>query len=171
MPRIAPLALAIIFAAIECRSATELTGVIQDPTAAALPGAQVTLMPQTMKLAGAVEHDSRTVKTDASGVFSFPTVPASEYQITVEIMGFKKEIHTHVKIPAEGVVSLPPFVLSLNDSACGAYHPSFRRRLLSTVKAFFVSRHHKMPSSASDYGVLSSCCLAQTRRGFSSNDF
>jgi len=135
--RIGTLTIAMMLTALESRGATEVTGVVQDPSVAAVPGAQVTLALQAINHVGVVEHDSRTVKTDASGVFSFPTVPAGVYQIIIVMAGFKKEIHLGVKIPAEGIVSLPPFVLSIGDQ-CPHWSPSRRRRLLWKIKGIFV---------------------------------
>src|SRR5436190_6305019 len=60
-----------------------VSGVITDPSGAAIPRAKVTLKNQATGL-------TREAATNESGVFAIPTVPPGMYTINVEAPGFKK---------------------------------------------------------------------------------
>jgi len=60
-----------------------VSGVITDPSGASVPNAKVTLKNQASGL-------SREATTNASGVYSIPTVPPGMYTVTVEAPGFNK---------------------------------------------------------------------------------
>lgn len=59
----------------------DIGGVISDPAGAVIPGAQIVLT-------NADSGDKRQVKTDASGRYSFPTVPPGHYSLSVVAVSF-----------------------------------------------------------------------------------
>ena len=71
------------FAAFAQSDNANVTGVITDPSGASVPNAKVVLRNQGTGL-------TREATTNASGVYSIPTVPPGYYTITVEVSGFKK---------------------------------------------------------------------------------
>jgi hypothetical protein len=60
-----------------------ITGLVADPTGAAVAGALVTAKNQATNV-------DTEVKTDSSGYFTFPSLPVGSYVLTVEGQGFKK---------------------------------------------------------------------------------
>src|SRR5258706_13735891 len=59
-----------------------ITGLVTDPSGSAIPNALVT----------AKDLDRGTLwttKTNAEGIYAFPRVPASDYEVRVESQGFK----------------------------------------------------------------------------------
>ena len=64
---------------------SQLSGVVKDSSAAAIPGAEVTV---TKTDTGAL----RTVFTDTAGTFTFPNLPVGPYQLKVVLQGFNTYI-------------------------------------------------------------------------------
>ncbi|MFI5076158.1 MAG: carboxypeptidase-like regulatory domain-containing protein, partial [Vicinamibacteria bacterium] len=60
-------------------------GKVIDAQKMALPGANVTL-------ANPATGFTRTVQSDTSGAFAFPSVPPGTYALTVEMQGFKTSV-------------------------------------------------------------------------------
>jgi hypothetical protein len=60
-----------------------LTGSVTDASGAVLPGATVTVAGETL-IGG-----TRSVQTDANGVYRFPALPPGAYKVNVELSGFK----------------------------------------------------------------------------------
>src|SRR5207245_8287191 len=58
-----------------------LTGVVSDSSEAVIPGAKVTLT-------NALSGDVRRTVTNGEGYFTFASVPAATYKMTVEASGF-----------------------------------------------------------------------------------
>lgn len=80
------LFLALSSQAAWCQYTTgQVGGVVKDPSGAVIPNANVSLK---SKGTNAV----RTAKTDADGAFSFPAVPAGDYELAVESSGFAKSV-------------------------------------------------------------------------------
>src|SRR5213593_2204592 len=86
-------------------------GVITDPSAAAMAGAQV-----TATLTG--RGTTRTVNTDAQGAYVLPLLPVGSYQITIESKGFKTFVQQGVDLTANenSRVDATLQVGSLNES-------------------------------------------------------
>jgi hypothetical protein len=61
-----------------------LSGVVSDPSGAAIPGAQVLLE-------GTLERSSRQMVTDSTGGYFFPALLPSTYQLTVRASGFQPQ--------------------------------------------------------------------------------
>ena len=80
---LAALALASCILPIQAQVTTAtLYGVVQDPSAAVLPGASITATNQGTGLA-------RSVVTDERGEFAIPALPAGAYTVKIEMAGFK----------------------------------------------------------------------------------
>ena len=60
-----------------------ITGLVTDPTGAALAGAQVSLRNNAT-------NDSRSATTNEAGLYNFPQLPPGNYRLEVEIQGFRK---------------------------------------------------------------------------------
>ena len=65
----------------------------------ALPGANVTL-------ANPATGFSRTVQSDTSGAFAFPSVPPGTYALTVEMQGFKTSVVDKVALQVDSTSEL-----------------------------------------------------------------
>jgi hypothetical protein len=77
------LVCAFMPAIVLAQDTASITGTVTDPTGAAVPNAQVTIV--------SGEHGiSRTAPTNASGDFAFAALPVGTYNMTVIAQGFKK---------------------------------------------------------------------------------
>ena len=83
-----------------------VTGDIFDPKGAPVAGA-------TVRLINAATGFSQSLQTDASGHFTFPSVPPAEnYVLSVEASGFATAIRPGLTIQVgEAKLVLPPFLL------------------------------------------------------------
>ncbi|MBA3515216.1 MAG: carboxypeptidase regulatory-like domain-containing protein, partial [Pyrinomonadaceae bacterium] len=70
-----------------------LTGVVQDPNGAALPGVAIVL-----KNVGT--GATRTVTTNEEGRWTMPALAVGTYEITYELAGFKKRVREQVEVEA-----------------------------------------------------------------------
>ena len=70
-----------------------LTGVVQDPNGASLPGVAIVL-----KNVGT--GATRTVSTNEEGRWTMPALPVGTYEITYELAGFKKRVREQVEVEA-----------------------------------------------------------------------
>jgi hypothetical protein len=77
----------------------EITGLVTDPSSAALAGATVTA---TNKATGA----TRTVTTTSEGLYSFPSMPPGVYQLQVEQLGFKTAQFDDIKLEVQQTARL-----------------------------------------------------------------
>src|SRR5262245_5166350 len=69
-----------------------IVGVVCDPSGAGVPGARVKAVSVTTDLA-------RTITTSEQGGFSFPTLPAGGYEVSVEAPGFQGMVR-HAEVEA-----------------------------------------------------------------------
>ena len=76
-----------------------LQGKVIDAQKMALPGANVTL-------ANPATGFSRTVQSDTSGAFAFPSVPPGTYALTVEMQGFKTSVVEKVALQVDSTSEL-----------------------------------------------------------------
>ena len=82
----------------------QISGVIKDETGGVMPGVTVTATQvQTQTV--------RTVVTDASGFYTFASLPAGRYNISAELQGFKKSVKEGVQLDATGALTID-FALS-----------------------------------------------------------
>lgn len=73
-----------------------ITGTVRDETGAVIPGATVTVM-------NVRTSSTRTASTDAAGSYQIPLLPPGEYQVSVEMMGFKKEVRTGIVLQVQQI--------------------------------------------------------------------
>ncbi len=96
--RIASLAAIILLIQIpnvlgQSGSTGSLSGVVQDPNGASLPGVVLTFK----NLATAA---TRTTTTNEEGRWTMPALPVGTYEITYEVTGFKKLVRERVEVEA-----------------------------------------------------------------------
>src|SRR5215470_5386083 len=84
-----------------------ITGVVQDSTAAVIPGATVTLINQDQG------QTARTTITNEAGIYLFSALPAASYTVTVELPGFKTYTKKDNKLFVNDKMGLPPIVLEV----------------------------------------------------------
>src|SRR5919198_2552308 len=75
------------------RSTGSIRGTVRDATQAVLPGTTVTVLNEETGL-------SRTVVTNAAGVYSVPALPVGLYKVSAELQGFKSGSRTGVVLRA-----------------------------------------------------------------------
>ena len=88
--------MALIFVAVSmvwAIAGTSVSGVIQDPSGAAIGGASLVLVDSALK------SESKTT-SDSQGFYSFPALPAGHYDLTIEASGFLKELKTDLSVDA-----------------------------------------------------------------------
>ena len=76
------------------QTSAEITGLVKDPTGAAIPGASVTV---TNKATSA----TRKVTTNSEGLYSFPSLPPGTYELKVEQTGFKISLNDNVRLEVQ----------------------------------------------------------------------
>src|SRR5262245_54579016 len=88
---------------------TEITGTVSDSSGAAIPGAPVTLKDEN---SGQV----RRATTNASGSYSFLSIPPATYTVTVSAGGFKTAQVTH-RVAQVGQPAQTDFTLTVGEAA------------------------------------------------------
>ena len=88
--------------------AAALSGVVQDPTGAIIPGANVTVQ---NKATGA----QRTAHSNGSGSFTFAALPSGDYSLTVQRSGFKQLVQSEVHLNPGDNLSLPDLKLQIGE--------------------------------------------------------
>jgi hypothetical protein len=68
-----------------------LTGLVTDPTGAAVAGAAVTAKNRATNV-------DTSATTDASGYYTFASLPVGIYTLTIEVQGFKKTVQDNVAL-------------------------------------------------------------------------
>src|SRR5262245_26325887 len=86
-----------------------ITGAVQDPTGAVIPGVQVTLT--NTEQGGA----TRQTVTNEAGIYLFSALPAATYAISAELPGFKTYKKTDIKLFVNNAMGLPPIVLEVGS--------------------------------------------------------
>ncbi len=74
-----------------------ITGVVTDPSGAAVPGAAVTIM----HTGTGVKHETLTT---SNGQYARPNLPVGEYQITISAPGFKRTVRSGISLGATEVL-------------------------------------------------------------------
>jgi hypothetical protein len=68
-----------------------LSGTVQDTSNAVIPNADIVLK-------SVLNGDTRAGKSDGAGVFTFPSVPSGDYELTISAGGFSKYSATHIHL-------------------------------------------------------------------------
>ena len=100
---IIPIVLACVSAGVARGQVTDsqsISGTITDPSGAAVPGADVTVMNEATKIA-------QTVKANGDGLYNALNVPSGVYTVTVNMNGFKKSVITGVTVDIGAKPSVP----------------------------------------------------------------
>jgi len=95
-----------------------VSGTVNDPTNAVIPGATVTLVNTAV-------HAKYKAISNEQGFYSFPALPAGHYDLTIEAEGFKPEKRPNVTVDTDSAVQVDA-VLAL---------PRNRRALVSKPAA------------------------------------
>ena len=80
-------------------AAASISGVIKDPSGAAIPGAKLTLVNTTLKTAF-------KTTSDAQGFYSFPALSVGHYDLTVEAAGFQTQQQTNLAVDADAALRI-----------------------------------------------------------------
>ncbi|HEV2577648.1 MAG TPA: carboxypeptidase-like regulatory domain-containing protein [Acidobacteriaceae bacterium] len=83
-----------------------LSGLVQDPTGAAVPAATVTLQ-------NAQTSQQRTLHSNGAGAFTFSSVPNGDYKLTVSHAGFQSYTRTGIHLDPGDNISLTDVQLSI----------------------------------------------------------
>ena len=94
------------YAAIAQVGAASLNGVVQDQTAASVPGATVTLT----NIQNGVE---RSVATNGTGLFHFAAVPSGDYRLSIKMKGFRELVRTGIHLNPGDALALQELTLNL----------------------------------------------------------
>lgn len=76
-----------------------ISGTVQDPTKALIPGVSVTATNVDTNV-------QQTQVTNESGSYSFPVLPPGTYKITGDLPGFRKEVVDQIRLPYAGQVRI-----------------------------------------------------------------
>lgn len=105
---ILPLLLAVFFLfssqASHAQTTATISGTVQDASGAVIPGANVTLTNEATK-------DSRTVKTNAAGLYAFPSLVPGTYTLKASSKGFEGKQITGIVLNAGDVRMVPALAL------------------------------------------------------------
>src|SRR5580700_5276679 len=80
-------------------AAGSVSGVIKDPSGAAIPGARLTLINTTLKT-------EFKAAADAQGFYSFPALPVGKYDLTVEAAGFQNRQQTNLTVDTDAALRI-----------------------------------------------------------------
>lgn len=82
--RILPISVSVLVSLFAQVNTGSLTGIIQDVSGAAVPGAKVTIRSQQTNF-------ERTTQSDDSGNYLFPGIPIGPYEVSVDASGFQRD--------------------------------------------------------------------------------
>jgi Carboxypeptidase regulatory-like domain len=89
------IALVLVSTAVASALASgSLSGMLEDPSQAAIPGARLTLVNT------ALQSEFKTT-SDAQGSYLFPALPPGHYDLTMEADGFQKQLKTNLTVDAD----------------------------------------------------------------------
>ena len=88
--------------------AASLSGVVEDPTRAIIPGATVVLLNNASKA-------ERSLHSNAAGAFTFAAVPSGDYTLTVQLTGFQKLLHPGIHLNPGDSLSLSDLTMVVCD--------------------------------------------------------
>ena len=97
-------------AAMHAQTTAQLTGTVQDPSGAIIPGAQVSLTNEATQV-------SRTVQTNAEGLYAFPSLVPGSYTLKAEAKGFQARQLTGIVLNAGDNRTVPTLVLTVGSEA------------------------------------------------------
>lgn len=91
----------MVFLAAVCFGAAggTISGTVHDPSGAVVPGASLTLRNTGMQTV-------YTTKSDGQGLFSFPSVPVGQYDLTTEATGFQTQTKAGIAVDTDAALNL-----------------------------------------------------------------
>ena len=101
--------LALTGAAVAQVGSAALSGIVQDPTGAAVPGA-------TVILTNAQTAQQRTLRSNGAGSFTFSSVPNGDYKLAVSHTGFRSYTRTGIHLDPGDDKSLTDIQLSVGSA-------------------------------------------------------
>ncbi len=107
---VAMLLLLFAMPALHAQTTAQISGLVTDTTGAVIPGATVTLVNEATQ-------DTRVVKSNGSGLYSFPALLPSSYTIKVAAKGFEPKNLTGLVLHAGDERSVPTFALAIGSEA------------------------------------------------------
>src|SRR5688572_27349512 len=84
-----------------------ITGVVQDPSGAVIPGVRIVLLNQDQGI------EARQTVTNEVGLYVFSALPGATYTVSAELPGFKAYKKTDIKLFVNDRLGLPPIVLEV----------------------------------------------------------
>ena len=103
-------ALLLLFAlpALHAQTTAQISGIVTDTTGAVIPGATVTLVNEATQ-------DTRVVKANGEGLYSFPALLPSSYTIKASAKGFEPKSLTGLILHAGDERSIPALTLAIGS--------------------------------------------------------
>lgn len=83
------------------QSVSQISGTVKDASGSAIPGAQVTVTQTDTGL-------TRTAQTDASGIYSLPSLPLGPYRLEVKKEGFSTYVQTGIVLQVDTAPTIDP---------------------------------------------------------------
>jgi len=87
------------------QTTAQLSGSVQDPSGAVIPGAQVTIIDEATGV-------SRTVQSNGQGLFVFPALVPDSYTVKATASGFQAKVVKGIVVHAGDEKSVPPIALA-----------------------------------------------------------
>ena len=91
------------------QTTAQLTGIVQDPSAAVIVGAEVTITQDSTGL-------SRVVQTNRDGLYAFPALVPDTYTVKVVAKGFQPKEVTGITLHAGDVRAVPAISMTVGSS-------------------------------------------------------
>ncbi|MGA8940494.1 MAG: carboxypeptidase-like regulatory domain-containing protein [Acidobacteriaceae bacterium] len=103
---IAVVLLLLAMPVMHAQTTAQISGTVTDTTGAVIPGASVTLINEATQ-------DTRVVKSNGDGIYSFPALLPSTYTIKVKAKGFEAKDLTGLILHAGDERTVPAFALAI----------------------------------------------------------
>jgi Carboxypeptidase regulatory-like domain len=107
---VAVMLLLLAMPALHAQTTAQISGTVSDTTGAIIPGATVTLVNEATQ-------DTRVVKTNGDGLYSFPALLPSSYTIKVTAKGFEPKNLTGLVLHAGDERAIPAFSLAVGSES------------------------------------------------------
>ena len=110
LPLVLALLCLILPQGVKAQVTATLSGTVQDSTGGVIPNAQVTLT-------NAATADTRTIETNAAGLYAFPSLVPGTYNLRAEAKGFKNKVIDGIVLHAGDDRTIPALTLSVGTAA------------------------------------------------------
>ena len=107
---LALLALLIFLPSAHAQTTATLSGTVQDPTSAVIPGATVSLVNEATQ-------DTRVASANANGFFAFPSLVPGNYTLKITAKGFSGNNLTGIILHAGDQRTVPSIVLAVGSAS------------------------------------------------------